>query len=268
MIHITMKKAAIYAATVLISTFGSVFAQSTTTQNLNHAIQSAENMQQDVKDASNAIDALVLQLMIVGNPDANAFHDQLFVLVNNMQNNADDIDYLVGEAKNESPVDFSVAEVTTLTSQVVVLNDDVIGLTGQITAAVTNNRNNEAIALIPQLRQAIAGQHTVSERLVDVIGAIRTNTTVYEVVIQLTDATGNPVYYTDLHGYYTQNQATGEYLYPEQQDGNVFLLTAGTYRFDSFDGYFSGTGSTTVTLADTLVNEDGVIIVELVYWSE
>jgi hypothetical protein len=263
-----MKKMAIYAATVLISTFGGVFAQSTTTQNLNQAIQTAETIQQDVKNASDAIDALVLQLMVVGNPDANAFHDQLFILVNNMQNKADDVDYFMGEAKNASSVDFSVATITALTAQLVALNDDVIGLTGQITEAVTNNHNNDAIALIPQLRQTIAGQAGVSERLVDAIGVIRANTTVYEVVIQLTDADGNPVYYTDLHGYYTQNVATGEYLYPEQQDGNVFSLPAGTYRFDSFDGYFSGTGSTTVTLADALVNEDGVIVVELVYWSE
>jgi len=264
-----MKKMAMYAATVLISTLGGVFAQNAGTQFLDNAIHTAENIPQDVQNASNALDKLVLELMIVGDPDANAFHDQLFVLVNNVQNNADDVDYFVGEAQNVSTVPFAATGVTAFTTQLVALNDDVIGLTGQITDAVLTNHQAEAIALIQQLRNTIAAQAATAENLIAEINAIRTNTRVYEVVIQLTDAQGNFVYYTDLHGYYTQDLSTGTYLYPEQQqDGNVFYLSAGTYRFDSFDGYFSGTGSNTVTLSDDLVNEDGVIVVELVYWSE
>jgi hypothetical protein len=262
-----MKKAAIYAATLLLGAWGSAQAQTSVTQNLNNAIQTAENIPQDVQTASNAMDELVLELNVTGNPDANAFYSELFVLVNHIQNNADDIDYFVGLAKDASAVDFTTAPVNNLTAQLVVLNDDVIVLTGQINDAVLGNRCQDANALIPALRNAIAGQASVANDIIAEIEAIKSATTIYEVVIQLVDAQGTPVFYSDLHGYYTYSHATSEYLYPERDD-NRFFLPAGTYTFDSFDGYFSGTGSNTVTLSDELVNEDGVIVVELVYWSE
>jgi hypothetical protein len=264
-----MKKAAIYAATLLLGAWSNANAQSTTAQYLDNAIQTAENIPQDVQTASNAIDELVLELTVLNNPDANAFHNELFFLINNVQNNADDIDYFVGLTKAESQVDFSTAPVNALTTQLVVLNDEVIGLTTQITDAVLDNRNGDALSLIPDLRNMIAAQAETAQDIISEIEAIKSATTVYEVVIQLVNAQGTPVYYNDTHGFYAYSHATGTYLYPNhREDDNVFFLPAGTYTFDSFDGYFSGTGSNTVTLSDALVNEDGVIVVELVYWSE
>lgn len=261
-----MKKAAIYAATVVLTAFTNAFGQ-TTTQSIDNAIQTAENIQQDVQTAGNAIDQLVLELTIIGNPDAEQFHDQLFFHINNVQNNADDINYFTLLAEETSPVPFSIDGIFGYTEQLVVFNDDVISLTGQITEAVEENRNNDALALIPQLRDAIASQSATAGDIIAELETIRSNTQVFEVHIQLVDNQGNPVFYSDLHGYYTYSHATGEYLYPERDD-NRFFLAAGTYTFDSFDGYWSGTGSNTVTLSEALVNEDGVIVVELVYWSE
>lgn len=262
-----MKKATIYAATVLLGAFGTVFGQ-TTSQDLDHAVQTAENLQQDIATAGNAIDQLAKELTILGNPDAVAFHDQLYVLVNSVQNNADDVDYFVSLAKDESPVDFSTTAITAQTTELVVLNDDLMADINAITDAVNDNRNQDAIDRIPHLRSVMASQSATADAIIALLGDIKANTAVYEVVIHLVDAQGNQVFYSDLHGYYAYDQATSEYLYPQNQEGDTFVLSAGTYMFDSFNGYFSGTGSTTVTLSDNLVNEDGVIVVELVYWSE
>jgi hypothetical protein len=262
-----MKRAAIFAVTLAFGAFGSVFGQGTATQYIDNAIQTAENVQQDVQTASNVIDQLVVELTITGNPDAAHFHSQLFFHINNAQNNADDINYFTLLAEEASPVPFSTAGIFGYTEQIVVFNDDVIGLTQQITEAIEDNRDNDAVALIPQLRDALAAQFATAGDILAELEAIRSSTLTFEVHIQLVDYQGNPVYYSDLRGYYTYSHATGEYLYPERDD-NRFFLPAGTYTFDSFDGYWSGTGSTTVTLSEALVNEDGIIIVELVYWSE
>ncbi len=266
-----MKKLITYAAALLLTTMSTSFAQNNAQQYLDNAIQTAENIPQDVQNASNAIDRLVYELNITSTPDADAFYNDLFVLVNHIQNNADDIDYFISLAQNESTIPFSTAPVNGLTAQLVVLNDDVIVLTSQIKDAVVENRYNDANSLIPALRTAIASQANVAENIITTIEEIKQVTTVYTVEIRLVDAQGNPTSTNDLHGYYAYNQATGEYLYPEDErdySTGIFFLSAGTYTFDSFNGYWSGTSSNTVTLSDAIVNEDGIIIVDLVLWSE
>lgn len=266
-----MKKLATYAAALLLTGMSTSFAQNNTQQYLDNGIQTAENIPQDVQNASNAIDRLVYEVNVSNNPDAEAFYTSLFLLINQVQNNADDIDYFVDLAQNESPVTFSTATVNGLTAQLVVLNDDVIGLTSQINDAVIENRYNDANSLIPTLRNTIAAQANVAENIISEIESIKQATTLYTVEIRLVDSQGQPTYTNDLFGYYAYNQGTGEYIYPEDErdySSNIFTLPVGTYTFDSFNGYWSGTSSTTVTLSNTLVNEDGVIIVELVLWSE
>lgn len=266
-----MKKLMMVAAALMLTGLSTSFAQNNTQQNLDNAIQTAENIPQDVQNASNAIDRLVYEVNISGTPDADAFYNSLFVLINHVQNNADDIDYFVGLASDESVVPFSTAPVTALTAQLVVFNDDVIGLTYQITNAVIENRYSDANSLIPNLRNAIAGQSATAGDLITLIDGIKQTTAIYTVEIRLVDSEGNPTSTNDLHGYYAYDHATNGYIYPEDErdyTANVFYLPAGTYRFDSFNGYWSGTNSSTVTLSNALVNEDGVIIVELILWSE
>lgn len=266
-----MKKLATYAAALLLTGLSTSFAQNNAQQHLDDAIQTAENIPQDVQNASNAIDRLVFELNISGTPDANVFYSDLFVLVNHIQNNADDIDYFMGLAENASVVSFSTAPVTALTTQLVVLNDDVITLTNEIKDAVDQNRYSDANSLIPSLRNTIAAQSGVSDNIISEIESIKSVATIYTVEIRLVDAQGQPTYTNDLNGYYAYNQATSEYLYPTDDHGyptETFYLPAGTYTFDSFNGHWSGTSSNTVTLSNALVNEDGVIIVELVLWSE
>ncbi|MNJ89013.1 hypothetical protein D3C87_65740 [compost metagenome] len=266
-----MKKLITYAAALMLTGLSTSFAQNNTQQYLDNAIQTAENIPQDVQNASNAIDRLVYEVNISGTPDAHAFYSSLFVLINHVQNNADDIDYFMGLAENESTIPFSVAPVTALTAQLVVFNDDVIGLTYQIKDAVVENRYNDANSLIPSLRNALAAQSATSGDIITLIEGIKQVTTIYTVEIHLVDSEGNPTSTNDLNGYYTYNHATNQYIYPEDErdySSNIFLLPAGTYTFDSFNGHWSGTNSNTVTLSNAFVNEDGVIIVELILWSE
>lgn len=262
-----MKKAAICVATALVAITGVAFGQ-TTSQHFDNAIQTAENIQQDVQTAQNAVNQLVIGLTITGTPDAEAFENAMYFQINHIQNNADDIDYFTGLAHESSPVAFSTAEVNGFTAQLVVENDELIQLSAQITEAINNNDNASATALIPGLQNVLAAQSATAGDIISVLEDLKATTTIYQVDIQLVDAQGNNVYYTDLFGYYAYNHATSEYLYPEDQEGDSFFLAPGTYTFDSFNGYFSGTGSATVTLSSALVNENGVIVVELVYWSE
>jgi len=57
-----MKKLITYATALVLTTMSSSFAQNNTQEYLNNAIQTAENIPQDVQYASNAIDRLVYEL--------------------------------------------------------------------------------------------------------------------------------------------------------------------------------------------------------------
>lgn len=247
----------------------SAFAQVGAQQNLDDAIATANRIPQDVKTAQKAVNQLAKQLAYIGNPDAVLFHDKMYAQVNSIQNNADDTDYFTGLAQAASAISFSTSEVNALTAQLVTENDDLMVVTEQITTAIDNNDNSTALNLLQNAKDVLNSQKTTAEQIVAKLTAIKQAITTYKVCLQTVDVNGNPVNGSDLHGFYAQDNATGTYLYPENQDGNCFeALAPGTYTFDSFNGYFSGTSSTTVTLSDALVNANGVIVVNLVYWSE
>ncbi|WP_040279815.1 hypothetical protein [Psychroserpens damuponensis] len=91
----------------------------------------------------------------------------------------------------------------------------------------------------------------------------------YDVCIQLVDYQGNPTSSNDIYGYAATNLETGEFVYPSRYYDNCFYgMLEGSYRFDSYQGYFCGTSSQTVTLSSALENEDGVIVINLVLWCE
>ncbi len=262
-----MKKI-IFSLFLLAGTAGA-FAQTAAQQNLDDAITTANRIPQDVKTAQRAVNQLAKQLGYIGNPDAVLFHDKMYAQVNSIQNNADDIDYFTGLAQSASAIPFSTAEVNALTAQLVTENDELMEVTNQITTAIDNGDNNTALGLLPDVRDVLNSQKTTAAEIVTKLNAIKQAITTYKVCMRTVDVDGNPVNGSDLQGFYAQDNATGAYLYPDNQDGNCFeALAPGTYTFGSFNGYWSGTSSNTVTLSDALVNADGVIVVDLVYWSE
>ena len=264
-----MKKTILYVFAVTVFALGQVFAQSTTEQHLNSGIESAEKIKQGVETAEKAVNQLVKEITVIGNPNAVLFNDKMYTQVASVQNNSDDVLYFMDLAKNASVTPFSTQEIDVLTTDLVSLNDDLMYLTSQILDALDHNNNNAALNLVPQVRTVLTSQNDKAAQVIAKIELIKQAVKRYNVCIQTVDYLGNPVSGSDLHGFYAQNLTTGEYIYPTNQDGNCFEnLPKGTYRFDSYDGYWSGTSSEEVTLSDSLVNSNGIIIVNLVYWSE
>lgn len=264
-----MKKIIYYAFAFAVFTTGQLVAQ-TASQNLDSAVQTAGNIQQGVATAQEAVNQLAKRLVIVGNPNAELFNDQMFAQVGTVQNSADDVDYFTSEAQNVSAVPFSSAGVGALTTGLVSLNDELIGLTYQITDAINANNTNAAINLIPQVRAVLESQDTAAADLITELNSIKQSIKRYTVVIELVDYLGNPITtINDLFGFYAYNTANNVLIEADAQPDNQFSnLTPGTYTFRARNGYFSGASPETVTLSDALVNSAGVIVVNLVYWSE
>lgn len=264
-----MKRTILYALGLTILAFSPILAQSVTEQNLNSAIQSTENIKQDIIVSENAVNQLVKEIAILGNPNTVLFNNKMYAQISSVQNNSDDVLYFTDLAKNASATSFSSQGIEALTSDLVVLNDDLIYLSNQIDEALSNNNYNAALDYLPQVNAVLNAQNDKSDDLIDEIESIKQLVRVYNVCIQTVDYHGNPVSGSDLHGFYAQDLATGEYIYPTDQEGNCFEnLPNGAYRFDSYDGYWSGTSPTEVTLSEIPVNSNGITIVNLTYWSE
>ncbi|QHI35064.1 hypothetical protein IMCC3317_04100 [Kordia antarctica] len=113
-------------------------------------------------------------------------------------------------------------------------------------------------------------QTTVVEHMVTEVANVNSVVISYDVRIELVDErSGQPVDPRTLPGYAAENLDTNQVYYPGYYDYNEFSnLPAGTYRFDSYNGYFDGSSSAVVTLDPSLEGNDGFIVVTLQYWSE
>lgn len=269
-----MKKIIFLALTLTLGVFGQTVAQSVVVQDLNYAIQSAENIQQEVSVARTAVNQLAKQLTILGNPNATLFADKMNYHVNSVLNESDDMQYFIGLAQSNSTIPFSTATISNNANELVNQNDILMDLTNQITTAIDANNTNEAISLIKPIRAALTKQYNLAADSISYIESIITLIeTTYTVCIKTVDSQGNPTTYTA--GFYAQNTNTNEYIYPgnpNDQDygqGNCFYnLTPGTYTFGSYQDYFCGTNSSTITLSQELVNTNGIIEVTLAVWCE
>lgn len=263
-----------YALTLTFFVFGQTSAQSLAEQNLNSAIQSAENVKQEVTTARKAVNQLVKQLTVLNNPNAPLFEAKMNYHVNSVLNNSDDIQYFVGLAQSNSTIPFSSTSTTNDANELVNQNDIILGLTANMTAAINANNTSLAIALIQPIRTALTRQFNKSASIITQIETIKINIRTFNVCLKLVDGQGNQAIDG---GFGAQNTVTGEVLYPgdpNAQDygyGNCFVnLPAGTYNFYSYpsQGSFCGTGNLTVTLSPSLVNANGIVEVTLVTWCE
>lgn len=263
-----MKKIIFTVVALATLAFGQTFGQ-TAQQNLDFAIEATTNIRQDVVTAEKAVNQLAKEIVVLGTPNASLFNSKMFDQINGVQNNVDDTDYYVNLAKDGSVIPFAIQTVTNLTADLINLNDELIGLTNQIDEALGANNNNAALNLLPQIKSVLEAQDNKAVDVINAIASVQQAIKLFKVCIQTVDYQGNPVSGSDLHGFWAQNLTTGEYIYPTNQDGNCFEdLVPGNYRFDSYDGYWSGTSSKDVTLSKSLENQDGIIIVNLTYWSE
>ncbi|HLP64884.1 hypothetical protein [Flavobacterium sp.] len=269
-----MKKIILFAFTLSVFAFGQSVAQSVAEQNLDSAIQSAENVQQEVTVARKAVNQLVKQLTVLGTPNAALFESKMNYHVNSVLNNSDDVQYFVGLAQSNSSIPFSSTSIVNDCNELVNQNDIIMALTTQMTAAINANNTSLALSLVQPIRSALTKQFNRSGKIITDIEAIKTAIRTYNVCLYLTDSQGN----TAIDGGFgAQNTTTGELFYPGDPNGqdygygNCFVnLPSGTYEFFSFpsQGSLCGTGSATVTLTPSLVNSNGVVEITMVTWCE
>lgn len=268
-----MKKIIFYALTLSVFVFGQAFAQTVAEQNLTLAVQSAENVKQDVATARVAINQLVKQLKVIGNPNAVYFANVMTETNDSKEANANDVDSYVATAQSNSSIAFSTAPINALTVKILQQNDVIYSLTNQIVAAITSGNNTLALNLISPLRSALTKQVNFSNSIITKVQELQVLLKTYKVCVKVFDNQGNETTYDP--GFGAQNVATGEYYYPGEpnsQDygyGNCFYnLPAGEYNIIPFQDYFCGTSSANVTLSDSLLNEEGVIEVTVLKWCE
>ncbi|MCZ8197197.1 MAG: hypothetical protein O9267_06300 [Flavobacterium sp.] len=269
-----MKKIIFYALTLSVFVFGQAFAQTVAEQNLTLAVQSAENVKQDIATARVAINQLVKQLKVIGNPNAVYFANVMTETNDSKEANANDVDSYVATAQSNSSIAFSTAPINVLTVKILQQNDVIYSLTNQIVAAITSGNNTLALNLVSPLRSALTKQVNFSNSIITNIQQLQVLLKTYNVCLKLVDSQGNQAIDG---GFGAQNTVTGEIFYPgdpNAQDygyGNCFVnLPVGTYEFFSYpsQGSLCGTGSLTVTLSNSLVNSNGIVEINLVTWCE
>jgi hypothetical protein len=269
-----MKKIIFYALTLSVFVCGTSFAQSAAEQHLNSAIQSAENVQQEVATARKAVNQLVKQLTVLYNPNAALFESKMNYHVNSVLNHSDDIQYFVGLAQSSTTVPFSATAITSNANELVNQNDIIIGLTTSMTSAINAGNTNLAVSLVQPIRAALTKQFNKAGNIITQIGTIKNNIRTYNVCVTLVDTNGNQAIDG---GFGARNTATNEIIYPGDPNGqdygygNCFVnLNPGTYEFFSFpsQGSVCGTGSQIVTLSSGLVDSNGIIPIILVTWCE
>ena len=268
-----MKKVIFYACALSVFVFGQTFAQSVAEQNLNSAFQSAENVNLEVAVSRKAVNKLVKQLVVFGNPNSALFSNIIDTSNDAKEVHANDVDSFVNIAKSASTIDFSTSEIDALTAQILDQNAVIYILKTQIIAAIGANNTTLALNLITPLRSALTKQVNRANSIKTKIQQIKLLVKTYNVCIKVFDNLGNTAIYQP--GFYAYNTVTGEYIYPNSDQGNqtggdCFLnLPVGTYSFGGFQDYFcgvSGTGS--ISLSDSLLNEVGIIEVTLLLWCE
>ncbi len=245
-------------------------AQLTVNQQLDNAVFAAENIQQNAQTARAVSDNLALQIVVLNAPDANQFFNNIVPALNGTLDEADNVLYWVNEANVQSGNQLSTDGIYDLAIEVQNQQGIALDLSNQIKTAVEAGNNTAALNLIASLNAVLDFQQSLANDIITVIEEVRASyQPVYDVCIRVVNNQGQEITANDLYGYYAFNNATGQYIYLENQDGTCFnALPEGTYTFDAFDGYFSGTTEVTVTLSQSLVNSQGIIVVDLVYWVE
>lgn len=268
-----MKKVIFYSLMICLFGYFQVSAQATTEQNLSNAIQSSENIQEEVFIARNAVNQLVKELVILNSPNVPLFENKMSNHVNSVLNNSDDVQYFIGLAHTSSSVAFDSSSVISNANELVNQNDILMNYVSETVTAINNNNTSVALNHLQSICAALTTQNTIAASMILDIETIKSNTLLFNVCIKLVDYQGNPATYNA--GFYATATASGEVFYPgrpEDQDygyGNCFYnLAPGNYNFGSYQDYFCGTNSATVTLSQSLVNSNGIIEVTLVVWCE
>lgn len=228
-----------------------------------------ELIKPEIANARKAANTLIKQLSLTtGQPNVAMFETQAMMALNHMVDGVDNMYYYLNEALLASSNGFNPANLQSSIGSLSGARDLAQDLVAQIVASAGSGNKTLALtqlaAFNSQLTQASRFNSQIASKADAAINVVRP----YQVCIRLVDANGNPTSTSDLFGYYAYSAANNAYYYPDNQEGTCFTLSKGTYTFDAYDGYWSGTGAKTITLKRSLENADGIIVVDLVLWSE
>jgi hypothetical protein len=243
-------------------------AQQTPVQLLDQAISESKALKTRVSEARKASNQLSKQVLLAGLASPTAFEASLSSATNRMQDHADNIGSAFQQAHSLSGGAFSLTpltqSITRIRSQIDVLD----AIRNQVVTAL--QAGNEALAQqnIGLLNTGLSRMNSLSNQMTNQLQSAREIVRPYQVCVQTVNSNGLPVAGSDLFGFYCVPAGTYNLIDATNQEGTCWSLPAGTYEFGSYPGYFSGTSSSTITLSRSLENEQGVILVKLVYWSE
>ncbi len=193
------------------------------------------------------------------------------IIQNEMQDleeSADEIIYYIYQAANDNPA-IDPSNIATWGGQLEALEDQVNSEALNLQALIAAGQRSAARTSYRLLRSYLKQQINLAKAIRLEAIALKEIARTYDVRIELLYNGQVDNGSTTLGGYYAFNQDLNEYFYPDYNSDNQFFdLPVGTYTFGSYDGYFDGTNSVVVTLDPSLEGGDGVIVVQLNYWSE
>lgn len=252
---------------------GTTLNAQTTQTHVNNIIDLTDDIDGNASDTYDAAYTLYYEYFTLSSPNLAGFNAQIYNLqTNGVQIHTEDLIYSAQQAAILDP-SLDVSAIVAYANQVQSLVDDITDEAQDLQGYI-QNENDQAISnSIQTICQASNAQVDLAEQILEEAEDLwaQLNAT-YNVRVQLLDNWGNTYDYdqTGLQGVYAQNTATGQYIYPMQGDlsGELTNLPNGTYVIGSYDGYWDGAGTATITLSNEPVGADGYIVVTLSYWSE
>jgi hypothetical protein len=266
-----MKKV-IFTLLCFLSIAGVSQAQSTTIiQDLDQVILAARDARTAARSTRDNLRSLALDYFQFNNPNPNVI-GYLAVMNANMTIVENAMDVIVVKSNSallkNSAIDIS--DLLAWAAQIDLRAGYVRTQSQLLATAISQNNRQAAQQANIATRNYLGEQILIAADIINSAGAQKLIAQVYNVRITLVTSNGQPVVGSNgLQGYYAIDQATQLAFWPTSQDGLVFEgLPAGTYEFSAYNGYFDGAGSNLVTLNPSMINANGEVIVQLVYWSE
>jgi hypothetical protein len=246
-------------------------AQTTTfTQDLDQVIALAQDCRSYARNTRDALRSLAVQYFQLGNPNPNvsAYLAVMDLNMGLLESAQDDIYWLAGQAKLKNPA-IDVTDIQAWASQLEAREDYVRIQSANLANAIAANNVPAARAANNLARGYLTEQIAISNDIIASAQAQKLVPQTYTVRTVLVNSQGQPLGYNPLAGNIYGIDPLGNYIWPTNQEGDLFEgLSAGTYTFDAIPGYFDGASGATVTLTPALINANGEVIVNLVYWSE
>lgn len=262
-------KRLILSTIALVLFFTAVRAQGTWQFDLSEVIAHTEAGIDNANDTKSALHTLAVQYFVCNNtnPDVNAYLTAMDNYMSSMEFMASEA-HIYGEIAASKNTELDIADILAWTDNIIDRIQDVRTQSNVLATAIGQN-NSAAAATANGLLNAYLDELVgISNDIIYSANYLLNTPQYYTVRIKLVDYQGNLVGSNGLQGYYGVDPSN-QYIWPTNQEGDLFEgLSAGTYCFDAINGYWDGASGACVTLDPSLIDENGEVVVELVYWSE